>query len=85
MDATIGVVEAQVQVLRAVVDWEPQFQLVLDFQSAFLDAGSLLNVEGCSVDRAGLNLRGEVFLMAEVVFEDPRVERAEASPWLGNN
>lgn len=73
------------QMLRSIVEWEPQFELVLDLEAALLlDVDVLFEFVGGAVDGDGLDLGREVFLVAEVVFEDAGVEAAEAGPGFGH-
>jgi len=74
------------QVLGAIVDGEPEFEFVLNFQGVvFLEIGRFLVVEGSSIESRGLDLGREVFLVREVVLEDPGVEVTKASPRLSGN
>jgi hypothetical protein len=82
----VRVFNAQMQILRTIIDREPELELILYFKGiALLKVGSFLVVEGGSINSCGFDLGCKVFLVAEVIIEDPCVEAAKAGPRFGCN
>jgi len=65
------------EVLGPAFQGEPELELVLHLELSLLEVLDDLDIEGGTVNAGGFHLSCEMFLVAEIIDEDPGVKAAE--------